>query len=119
MSKSSPESDLHVLSKTLERFNHDRDWKQFHNPKNLAICLSVEAGELLERFLWLGDDEELSDRNKQRIGEEAADVLISLLNLCHRAEIDLPKAFEQKLAKNAEKYPVALAKGSRSKYDEL
>lgn len=119
MKNLSPESDLRALSRALKAFNHERDWEQFHSPKNLAICLSIEASEVLERFLWLGDEEAISADNKARIGEEAADVLISLLNLCERAEIDLPNAFADKLAKNAEKYPVERAKGSRAKYSDL
>lgn len=114
-----PDSNLYHLQKALEQFNRDRDWDQFHSPRNLAMALGVEAGELLECFLWYQDGQAIPDEKREHIAEEAADVLICLLNFCSQANVDLPKAFAEKLAKNARKYPVEKAKGSAKKYDEL
>ena len=113
------ESDLRRLESMVSAFNRARDWDQFHSPRNLAMALSVEAGELLECFLWSLDGEAIDGAKRAHIEEEAADVLICLLNFCSRAGIDLPRAFARKLARNAEKYPVDKARGSRAKYDEL
>ncbi len=115
----SEESDLRRLESMVSEFNRARDWDQYHSPRNLAMALSVEAGELLECFLWSRDGEEIEAAKRAHIEEEAADVLICLLNFCSRAKIDLPRAFAQKLSRNAEKYPVDKARGSRAKYDEL
>lgn len=113
------ESDLYRMQELLKQFNEERDWDQFHCPRNLAMSLAVEAGELLECFLWVKDGEEIEDSRRSHIAEEAADVLICLVNFCTQAGIDLPRAFHEKLARNAAKYPVDKARGSRSKYDEL
>lgn len=113
------ETDLRRLQSQLESFNRARDWDQFHSPRNLAMALSVEAGELLECFLWARDGEPIEAQKRHHIEEEAADVLICLLNFCSQSGIDLPQAFCQKLARNAEKYPVEKARGSRDKYDSL
>ncbi len=83
------------------------------------MALSVEAAELLECFLWVKDGEQIPESKKDHIAEEAADVLICLMNFCDKANIDLAKAFENKLARNEQKYPVDKARGSRAKYDEL
>ncbi len=112
-------SDLKKMQAQLRQFNQDRDWDQFHCPRNLAMCLSVEAGELLECFLWIKDGEPVPEKKREQISEEAADVLISLLNFCEQAGVDLSAAFEAKLAKNAAKYPVEKARGSREKYTDL
>lgn len=111
--------DLNQMSKRLSQFNRERDWEQFHCPRNLAMALCVEAGELLECFLWSKDDAGISDDQKEKISQEAADVLICLLNLCRRAGIDLPQAFENKLAQNEKKYPPEKARGRCEKYDKL
>ncbi len=115
----SENANLYELQARLKQFNEDRDWDQFHSPRNLAMCLSVEAGELLECFLWSKDGESIPEKKRDHVEEEAADVLICLINFCTQAGIDLPAAFEAKLAKNAAKYPVEKARGSRAKYDEL
>lgn len=112
------ENNLLVLQEQLKQFNKERDWDQFHCPRNLAMSLSVEAAELLECFLWIKDGEPIPENKRHNIEEEAADVLICLLNFCTQANVDLPAAFEAKLAKNAAKYPVEKARGSRAKYDE-
>lgn len=112
---------LAELRAALRRFNGERDWPRFHGPRNLAMALSVEAGELLALYLWSADGgpQPAVPARAPKVAEEAADVLICLLNLCEAADIDLAAAVEAKLAKNAEKYPVAAAKGRMLKYDEL
>ena len=84
------ESDLYRMQELLKQFNEERDWDQFHCPRNLAMSLAVEAGELLECFLWVKDGEEIEDSRRSHIAEEAADVLICLVNFCTQAGIDLP-----------------------------
>jgi NTP pyrophosphatase (non-canonical NTP hydrolase) len=112
---------LEGLRQRVRRFAEERDWGQFHTPKNLASAVSVEAGELLEQFQWAetGNVAELSSSKRDRIADEIADVLIYLVRLADVMAIDLPRATDMKLANNALKYPVALAKGKSGKYDEL
>lgn len=112
--------DLPAMQRALRRFNDERDWGQFHAPRNLAMALSVEAAELLELYLWSRDDgpQPALPEREARVSEEAADVLICLLNLCDRAGIDLGAAFWRKLEANATRYPVDEARGSMRKYDE-
>jgi NTP pyrophosphatase (non-canonical NTP hydrolase) len=98
----------------LIEYRDERDWKQFHTLKNSASNISVEAGELLDHFRW----NEAAD-DPAGVREEAADILYSLLFFCHDANIDLGAALITKLAKNAAKYPVAKAKGSPKKYNQL
>ena len=101
------------LAATLQRFADERDWEQFHSPKNLAMALSVEVAELAEHFQWLTQQQsmQLSGEQKQAVGEELADVLIYLVRLADRLDIDLLVEAENKIALNAEKYPVAQCKG--------
>ena len=104
----------------LQRFNVERDWAQFHNPRNLAMALCVEAAEVLELFLWSRDDgpqPPLPER-QERLPDELADVLICLLNLCEQADVDLTEAFARKLSANARRYPASRVRGSMRKYDE-
>lgn len=103
----------------LRAFNAAREWGRYHSPRNLAMALSVEAGELLELYLWSEDGRLPVAERKGRLADEAADVLISLLNLCEAEGLDLTAATEAKLRKNAEKYPESLARGRLEKYDEL
>ena len=107
---------LQTIKDALDRFNADRDWSQFHTPKDLAMALNVEAAELLELFLWKRTDEEL---DIERLAQELSDVLITTLNLASRLQIDLAAATQDKIADNALKYPVAKAKGKALKYDAL
>lgn len=102
------------LTLVLRRFAAERDWEQFHSPKNLAMALSVEVAELLEHFQWLTQQQSLRlDADKQRaVREEVADVLIYLTRLADRLDIDLLAAAEEKIARNAEKYPVATSQGN-------
>jgi dCTP diphosphatase len=96
------------LTEALRHFAAERDWEQYHSPKNLAMALSVEVAELTEQFQWLTQKESrvLSGAGKEAVREELADVLIYLVRLADRLDIDLLAAAEDKLAKNAEKYPV-------------
>ena len=118
-------SDAHTpldeIRAALRRFNEARDWGRYHSPRNLAMALSVEAGELLELYLWSADEgpQPAVPSRAPRVADEAADVLICLLNLCEHAGVDLAAAVEAKLARNAEKYPEGAASGRLEKYDEL
>jgi NTP pyrophosphatase (non-canonical NTP hydrolase) len=106
--KSSGIDDLAAVRQFLRQFAADRDWDQFHSPKNLAMALTVEAAELLEHFQWLkeGSVEELGPEKHEQVREEVADVLLYLVMLADRLEVDLLEAGRAKLKKNAEKYPV-------------
>lgn len=109
------------LRNALRRFAAERDWDQFHSPKNLAIALSVEASELLEQFQWLSDaeSEALSLANQASVEQEMADVLLYLIRLADKLGVDLPTAARKKMNINAEKYPIEKARGSSKKYTEL
>jgi NTP pyrophosphatase (non-canonical NTP hydrolase) len=106
-----------VAQKALD-FRNERDWKQFHNPKDLALSISLEAAELLELFQWSGTDLEV-EQKKPEMADELADVLIYCVYMADAMGVDIPEIMASKLAQNAEKYPVELAKGSASKYTEL
>jgi NTP pyrophosphatase (non-canonical NTP hydrolase) len=108
-------SDISSLQKEALAFRDARDWAQFHNAKDLAAGLSIEASELLECFLW----KDAKSADPAKIREELADVLVFALLLAHEAKIDIPSAMREKLAKNAIKYPVDKAKGRADKYDQL
>jgi len=114
-------TSLEALRDALRQFAAERDWNQFHSPKNLAIALSVEAAELLEHFQWMLDAESsnVPPDQKARIREEVADVLLYLVRLADKLEIDLLVAASDKIRVNAEKYPVEKARGSSKKYTEL
>ena len=107
---------LAELEDALAAFNRARDWEQFHTPKDLAMQLSIEASEVLELFLWKGSEDLPSS---ERLSDEIGDVLITLVNFARRVGIDPMAAAEQKLKQNAERYPVALARGRADKYNEL
>lgn len=108
-------SDIKQITDLLIKFRNERDWEQFHNPKDLSLALSVEAGELLELFLWKPHEE--ADRNK--VKEELADVLAYAFLLAEKYDFDIKEILEEKIKKNGEKYPVDKAKGTAKKYDEL
>lgn len=112
---------LQELKKEVQKFRDERDWKQFHTPKNLAMALSVEASELAELFLWDTNEESFNTaKNKnEHLQEEMADVLIYLLSLADVLNISLSDAVLNKLDKNRIKYPIEKAKGSCKKYKEL
>jgi dCTP diphosphatase len=114
-------SDIDVLRKRLADFAVERDWDQFHNPKNLAMALAGEAGEVLEHFQWLTFEQasNLSAETRTEVAMECADVLLFLLRLCDKLKIDLMKAAGEKLAINAKKYPVEKSRGKATKYNKL
>jgi dCTP diphosphatase len=109
------------LTQALRRFSAERDWEQFHSPKNLAAALTVEAAELLEHFQWLTEEQSrhLDEDKKTAVAEELADVLLYLLQLADKLQVDLPAAAERKLALNAVKYPAAQVRGTSKKYSEF
>lgn len=115
------ESELIKLRDALRQFAGERDWEQFHSPKNLAAALSVEASELLEHFQWLTEEESknLSAESRHAVSLEAADVLLYLIRLSDKLDIDLIAAAKEKMLLNAKKYPVDKARGLSKKYDEL
>jgi len=109
------------LLKQLIDFRRERDWEQFHNPKDLAISLSIEASELLEWFQWRSEDEinqQLQSDKRVQLEDELADVAVYLSYLCHDLDVDLNKVVAAKMIKNAEKYPVEKVKGRSDKYNE-
>lgn len=108
-------TDLKAIRDALLEFRRERDWEQFHNPKDLALAISIESAELLELFLWKNADE--ADREK--IKEELADIFSFALLLAHTYDLDVRQIVMDKIAQNAEKYPVDKAKGSAKKYNEL
>jgi dCTP diphosphatase len=112
---------LHDLAQQLDQFAKDRDWQQFHSPKNLASALVVEAGELLEHFQWLTEAQShaLDPDKRDAVGAEVADVLLYLIQLASSLSIDPIAAAQAKLQHNALKYPVERARGNNKKYDEL
>lgn len=124
MTKSStcpaPDSDLIALRDTIRAFVDERDWDQFHSPKNLAMALSVEAAELLEPFQWLqrGDANELGAQKLTAVAHEMADVLTYLVRLADKLDIDLMAAVTEKMALNREKYPADQVRGDFRKYSE-
>lgn len=98
-------SDIQSLIDEINQFRDERNWRQYHNPKDLAISISIEAAELLEDFQWISSNEALN-KNQENIREEIADVLIYTLMLCAELELDVKEIVEKKLEKNKEKYPV-------------
>lgn len=112
--------DISKIQNQLEKFAIERDWRQFHTPKNLAMALSVEASELVEIFQWLKPEESNSPDQKQieSINDEVADIAMYLLRFCSILEIDLESAIKSKLERNAEKYPINLSKGNSQKYNK-
>lgn len=107
------------LAQRLQQFADARDWGQFHSPKNLASALIVEAGELLEHFQWMTQDQsrQLGAEKKQAVAHEMADVLLYLVQLSSALGVDLMAAASEKMAINAQKYPVEQARGSSKKYE--
>lgn len=115
--------DVDNIQQRLRAFALERDWNQFHTPKNLATALSVEAAELLEIFQWLTDEQSLAitadEKRMAMVSQEIADVMMYLLRLADVLSIDLQQAVDQKLKINAEKYPIEKARGNASKYTDL
>jgi NTP pyrophosphatase (non-canonical NTP hydrolase) len=109
------------LIERIRDFNRQRDWEQFHSPKNLSMCLAAEVGELLEQFQWLTEEQsrELTPTRRAAVEDEIGDVTLCLLNLADKLGIDVVDAATRKLEKNKLKYPVHKAKGRADKYTEL
>jgi NTP pyrophosphatase (non-canonical NTP hydrolase) len=109
------------LLQELIQFRKERDWEQFHNPKDIAISLSIEAAELLEWFQWRNKQEVsemLASDKRERLEDEIADVAVYLSYLCHDLDIDLNQVVKNKMIKNAAKYPTDRVKGRADKYNE-
>ena len=113
--------DIESLTNRIINFIEARDWKQFHNPKDLALSLTLEAAEVLEHFQWKNTEEiaQYVVTNKKDIGEELADVLYWVLLMSHNLDINIADALNHKMDKNEAKYPIEKAKGNHKKYDEL
>ena len=108
------------LTNRIIKFRDARDWKQFHNPKDVALSMVLEAGEVMEHFQWK-DKEEIEEylkQNKDDVAEEIADVLYYVLLMSHDFNIDIAEALDKKLLKNETKYPVEKAKGNHTKYNK-
>lgn len=114
-------SDIKDLTNKVIKFRDQRNWKQFHNPKDCAISLSLEASEVLEHFQWKNVDEMNNHikQNKLEISKELADVLYWVLLMSNDLGVDIKKALEIKMKENNKKYPVAKAKGKHTKYNKL
>jgi NTP pyrophosphatase (non-canonical NTP hydrolase) len=108
-------NDIQRIIAEIIKFRNERDWEQFHNAKDLSLAISIEAGELLEQFLWKKADE----AKTQKVKEELADVLIYSLLLADKLQLDVESIIMEKLKNNAVKYPVDKAKGTAKKYNEL
>jgi len=113
--------DINDLTKRIIKFRDARNWKQFHNPKDCAISLSLEAAEVLEHFQWKNTEEieRYVKTHKEHIGEELSDMLYCILLMSHDLKIDIADAFIKKLVKNEQKYPIEKAKGRKEKYNKL
>lgn len=118
---SNKESSLKDLQEKVKQFVQERDWKQFHSPKNLAMDISIEAAELMELFLWCKseDAQRVFKEKEQDVKDEIADVLLGILCFCNATGINLEQAFLSKLKRVAQKYPVEKCKGKSTKYTDL
>ncbi len=115
---------MHEIQEMIDRilrFRDARDWRQFHNSKDVAISLVLEASELLEHFQWKSSEEVAShiDTHRDELGKELADILYWVLLLCHDLDVDIKEAFFAKMEENERKYPVERARGTHKKYTEL
>ena len=106
---------MNEITEALIKFRNERDWDQFHNPKDLALAINIEAAELLELFLWKNAE----DANPEKVKEELADVFAFAFLLADKYGFDVKEIILDKIKKNGEKYPVEKAKGIAKKYDEL
>lgn len=109
------------LKNNVKKFVEDRDWRKYHLPKNLSMAIAAEAAELMELLLWVESKDSLAqvENKREAVEDEVADIFCYLLQFCNECNIDLSSALENKLQKNAQKYPVEKAKGSAKKYTEL
>ncbi len=108
-------TNMNEITEALIKFRNERDWEQFHNPKDLALAINIEAAELLELFLWKNAE----DANPEKVKEELADVFAFAFLLAEKYGFDVKEIILEKIKKNGEKYPVEKAKGTAKKYDEL
>jgi NTP pyrophosphatase (non-canonical NTP hydrolase) len=108
-------SEINKLTKKLVEFRDERDWKKFHNPKDLAIAINIESSELLENFLWKSSKE----ADLEKVKEELADIFCYALLLAESYELNVGKIITDKITKNNQKYPIEKAKGSNKKYNQL
>lgn len=106
---------MEEITEALIKFRNERDWEQFHNPKDLALAINVEAGELLELFLWKNP----MDANPEKVKEELADVFAFAFLLAEKYKFDVKEIILEKIKRNGEKYPVDKSKGTAKKYNEL
>lgn len=114
-------SDIKNLTEKIIKFRNKRNWKQFHNPKDMSISLSLEAAEVMEHFQWQSKEEmeEYIRIHKDEIGEELADVLYWILTMSHDLKIDILKALENKMVKNEIRYPIEKSRNKHTKYNKL
>jgi dCTP diphosphatase len=114
-------SDIEKLTKAVLKFRDDRDWKQFHNPKDMALSLVLEATEVMEHFQWKNREEvqEYIKKNKKEIADELADVLWWVLLMAHDLDINLKTALPRKIKETAKKYPISKSKGRTTKHNKL
>jgi len=113
-------NDLEELRGRINNFANERDWNQFHSPKNLSMALVVEAGELVEQFQWLKESEsyDLPKEKLAAVEEEIADIFVYLIRIAHQLDIDLMSAAKKKIELNESKYPAEIVRGSARKYTE-
>ena len=114
-------SEIKNIIDKIKKFRDERDWMQFHDPKNMAVSIIIEASELLEHFQWKTKEEveKYLDENQEEVRDEIADIALYLFELADNLGVDLLDAMEKKLEKNEKKYPVEKAKGSHKKYTEF
>ncbi len=113
--------NIEYILEKIKKFRDDRDWMQFHDPKNMSVSIMIEAAELLEHFQWKTKDEvqEYIKANKEEISDEIADIAMYLFELANNLGIDLVQAMDKKLKKNETKYPIEKAKSKHTKYNKL
>ena len=112
--------DLEKIKRIIREFSSERNWDKYHTPKNLSMALSVEASELVEIFQWLTQEESknIDPKDIQSVKDEVADILIYLIRIADKLDIDLEEAILEKIKKNSEKYPVELSKDNAVKYNK-
>jgi len=108
-------NDIQIITEALVEFRNDRDWEQFHNPKDLAIALNIEASELLEAFIW----KDANEANPAKIKEELADVFAYAFLMADKCGLNVKDIVLEKIKQNSEKYPIEKAKGNAKKYNEI
>lgn len=108
-------NDIELITNALVEFRNEREWDQFHNPKDLAIALNIEAGELLETFIW----KDAKEANPNKIKEELADVFAYAFLMAEKCGLNVKEIIFEKIKQNSEKYPVEKAKGTAKKYNEI